>query len=117
MNYLIYSVYWVRHNNASGFHQTVNYFFFNAGIKESVWISGNDNAVNNTFKWLSTGEEMQYTNWLAGEPNRDNNDHCVKFGTTGSWLDEKCSLSRYFVCEKDTECPASIAVDFKKTPI
>uniref|UniRef100_A0A023EFS7 Putative secreted protein n=1 Tax=Aedes albopictus TaxID=7160 RepID=A0A023EFS7_AEDAL len=70
-----------------------------------VWIGASDILEEGVFRWKSTGETLNYTNWKAGQPNNyDGEEHCVHLQYISKvgfkWNDDQCSKKKYFICEK-----------------
>lgn len=56
------------------------------------------------FVWLPTGEDLSYTNWAAGQPDKFQKELCgVASSNDGKWFDTDCAGIRFFVCEKVDE--------------
>jgi len=65
------------------------------------WFGLNDRDSEGTFTW-EDGSSSTYTNWRSGEPNDSNsNEDCAQLNrwTDGTWNDEPCSSSFYYICE------------------
>lgn len=71
-------------------------------LGDSLWTSGTDLASANNWVWFSKGRAVNYRNFQNGLPGSSSIDrHCLGIsGITGLWVNEECSLPRYFVCEK-----------------
>jgi len=69
-------------------------------IKEVSWIGLDDISIEGEFVWM-TGEPLEYTNWVSGEPNNQSGaEDCANIGFyEAQWNDEKCETSSQFVCE------------------
>ena len=70
------------------------------------WIGLSDLDTNDRFEW-SDRTDFNYENWASGEPNHVNGfEDCVELRPLGTWNDQNCFASRYFVCEKQisTKC-------------
>ena len=59
------------------------------------------------FKWLSTRNDLTFTNWRTGEPNNKTNDdqphgeNCVIMNfNSGLWVDVPCTFQKATICEK-----------------
>ena len=77
--------------------------------KKEPWIGLSDADSEGTFKWVSTGREPNYTNWVRGAPNNGNgNEDCAYYNYAyNNWNDLRCdrkgTLSSYHsvaLCEK-----------------
>ncbi|XP_034236316.1 C-type lectin mannose-binding isoform-like [Thrips palmi] len=79
----------------------------NSGLGgEYFWIGASDLAQQGKYVWMSTGEPVVYSNWLAGEPNHltENGEveHCVHLWEQShgfTWNDKICSTLFNFICE------------------
>ncbi|XP_065355480.1 lectin subunit alpha-like [Calliphora vicina] len=72
-------------------------------VSPSLWLSGNDNAVDKRYEWATTGNVFGFTNWGTGQPDRlNNNEHCILiWKTTWQWYDLPCSHKLGFLCEEN----------------
>jgi uncharacterized repeat protein (TIGR02543 family) len=61
-------------------------FLENIGQGKSLWLGGTDSEVEGTWKWI-TGEPFNYANWLAGEPNNQNNSEHFLVMWPKTWND------------------------------
>ncbi|KAK7456585.1 hypothetical protein BaRGS_00039311, partial [Batillaria attramentaria] len=73
-----------------------------------IWINLEDIAIENDFRWASSGQRPEYTNWGPGEPNNINHEDCAALTTIpgarfGKWTDIACEdPNNYvdgFICE------------------
>ena len=64
------------------------------------WIGFSDIATEGDWVW-TTGEDVVYTNWAAGEPNDQNDEDCAEMYGDGSWNDNQCDWDRAFIMEVD----------------
>ena len=65
------------------------------------WIGLNDHDSEGTFVW-EDGTTVSYTNWHSGEPNDyGSGEDCgqLNFWGDGTWNDQSCSETLYFICE------------------
>lgn len=62
------------------------------------WIGGTELGHLGTWQWMDTGRTWQYTNWLPGQPNNPQFEHCLDLWTL-RWNDADCSVPLNFVCE------------------
>ncbi|KAJ8975397.1 hypothetical protein NQ317_001937 [Molorchus minor] len=70
--------------------------------KHSFWTSGSKLSDQTNWSWMSTGSQINYTNWHSGEPTMENED-CIemKMYDNGGlkWNDASCSNRNNFICE------------------
>jgi len=64
------------------------------------WIGFSDIATEGDWVW-TTGEDVVYTNWAAGEPNDLNGEDCAEMFMNGTWNDNQCDWDRAFIMEVD----------------
>ena len=65
------------------------------------WIGFTDEATEGDWVW-TTGEDVVYTNWAAGEPNDSNDgEDCAEMWGQGAWNDLTCDWERPFIMEVD----------------
>ncbi|KAJ8940569.1 hypothetical protein NQ318_012968 [Aromia moschata] len=77
------------------------------------WTSGTNLGDVDQWMWLSTGNNIVYTNWHTGEPTLKNSvnesENCVEarhFGKGFTWNDLRCEIEAYFICESfENTCP------------
>jgi hypothetical protein len=50
---------------------------FEGKLADSVWISLNRIGLGQNFKMWSTGADVSYENWAAGEPSKSISKDCV----------------------------------------
>lgn len=77
---------------------------FIGGFEDVALMSGATGA----YGWVSR-EPFVFTNWAAGEPNRDDGycsngafacfEHCLAMIRAGTWEDHRCDLADGYVCE------------------
>ncbi len=67
------------------------------------WIGGWEGGLNGgAIVWEQIPTTCDYKNWRSGEPNNDTEDCIIMHdNSNGQWLDETCSKSYGYVCEKD----------------
>ncbi|XP_062611198.1 alpha-N-acetylgalactosamine-specific lectin-like [Saccostrea cucullata] len=66
----------------------------------SSWIGANDLTEEGTFVWSTSGNHLNYTNWLSGQPdNFLGNENCVQVTNNGIWNDMGCGLPIPFLCK------------------
>ncbi|XP_065361954.1 lectin subunit alpha-like [Calliphora vicina] len=72
-----------------------------------LWIGGIlSRFPNKKFVWLSTGEELTYTNWYDNNPDFYNdNEFCIEMvmAENWKWNDDSCITRGGFVCEYKKE--------------
>ena len=56
--------------------------------------------MEDTYVWLSTGQEATNANWYGNEPNNNGNQDCVLIKSTTEWLDLDCKGHYFAICEK-----------------
>ena len=85
-----------------------------AGVGNKIWIGQNDRDEEGT--WVHTdGTKQTWTNWIAGEPNGQNNENCAEINYDagpGEWNDGNCDTPRGYVCKAyvdilTTICPSN----------
>lgn len=70
-----------------------------------IWTGANDLGKESGWTWVSSGKELEYTNWRPGQPDNHNSEwqHCIYLRTEGHdhrWDDWHChAASLNFVCE------------------
>ena len=62
-----------------------------------AWIGFNDIDIEDTFEWIDGTRNDVFTNWGSGEPNNDY-EHCVNIKYDGTWNDNVCRNSKWFIC-------------------
>jgi len=88
------------------------------GDNRAIWVQGQryDPTTESQFVWKiqhyaghNLGvHEMNYTNWLSGEPNNyRGNESCISVVTTSGnkWNDENCDQELCFVCDSHIQLP------------
>lgn len=92
------------------------YLTENGMAHRRYWTSGTNLADRNQWIWLSTGQDMSFTNWYATEPSykdKDNTEeNCVEYlfwdqQRGFAWNDNNCKIEFYFICESAIDCPTS----------
>ncbi|XP_072396192.1 C-type lectin mosGCTL-7-like [Diabrotica undecimpunctata] len=85
----------------------------NGLAKGHYWTSASNQVGDGQWVWLSTGQDMLYTNWYPGEPSGKNSkntsEHCVEARHWAqpsgfTWNDIDCLSELYFICESITDC-------------
>ncbi|KAJ8940568.1 hypothetical protein NQ318_012967 [Aromia moschata] len=80
------------------------------GLRGNFWTSGTNLGDLNQWVWLSTGENVVYTNWYPTEPSnlvKDNvTENCIEIRHFGEfrWNDLSCRWDAYFICESVDDC-------------
>jgi hypothetical protein len=65
-----------------------------------VWIGAEDVGDNN-FIWTTSGNKLQFSNWIRGEPNSIF-ETCVTMNKGGKWNDFDCANTLMYVCEMNS---------------
>ncbi|XP_072392017.1 macrophage mannose receptor 1-like [Diabrotica undecimpunctata] len=69
---------------------------------DNYWSSGSRIIDGKSWLWLSTGKEIEYTNWDNGEPNT-NDDYCLSLRIDNRnkvfWRDDGCGAEKPFICK------------------
>lgn len=71
-------------------------------VKESIWIGVTDEATEDIWRSITTGEKPTYTNWSTSNPdNAATGQHCgsLNWPDKGRWDDNQCSKEFTFICE------------------
>lgn len=73
-----------------------------SGQKSSYWLGGTDEIIEGQWKWV-TGEDFNFSNWNAGEPNNwgGNEDYLELLKSNGKWNDLPGSSQLGAVIEKE----------------
>lgn len=71
---------------------------------EAYWIGLNDLVKESDFKWISTGENVNFTLWIKNEPNGGNGENCVEMQPKydvipGGWNDVGCHIMNFYICK------------------
>ncbi|XP_037822316.1 lectin subunit alpha-like [Lucilia sericata] len=77
------------------------------GTINPLWIGALLNDLSpRQYSWISTGDNLTYTNWADGQPNfLARQEYCIQVTSTEDpdhpiqWDDEKCSRPYGFICE------------------
>jgi hypothetical protein len=71
-------------------------------IVENVWLGLKKN--NNNFKW-SDGSNLDFANWLTGNPSNKSDHNCVQMlpesSPIGKWSDITCNKKNVGICQKN----------------
>ena len=71
-------------------------------VARVIWI-GLHRDPKNKARWLWVDEShVDYTNWMKGEPNHQDTEHCAEMYSThwaGKWNDDNCIGRHHYVCE------------------
>lgn len=73
-------------------------------VGDSVWFGLTDQDREGEWKYIGTNKVATYFDWDTNEPsNYKNSEHCAQFRAVKDfrWNDNKCSLAKYFLCEKE----------------
>ncbi|XP_072052013.1 echinoidin-like [Amphiura filiformis] len=81
----------------------VGYFAKHDGVGNSWfgwWIGLDDRTVTYSYQWVD-GTSVDFLNWIAGEPNRSN-ENCAKIAPKKGeqWYDVSCTLLYPYICKK-----------------
>ncbi|XP_050513611.1 collectin-12-like [Diabrotica virgifera virgifera] len=86
-------------------------FISDKGFKYgSYWTSGTNLVGEDQWIWMSTGRELTYTNWLPGEPSKQNVkgtvENCIDILVYAGfkWNDQNCEVVQNFICESTKDC-------------
>ena len=70
------------------------------GEQKNAWIG--INAIGEPWFYTNSGTELEFENWLPGQPNTDAHD-CVNYVPdgypVGTWADWDCNEQKFFICE------------------
>ncbi|OWF36632.1 perlucin-like [Mizuhopecten yessoensis] len=74
------------------------------GGNRYYWLGGTDMVVEGEWRWIKTGQSINYTNWAHGEPNNHHShEDCLTAHLTSEshfhWVDRQCTYKCYFVCK------------------
>ena len=73
------------------------------------FIDGTDDGDEGQWTWNSTGKELEYTNWLPGQPdNFKGREHCLTLRGhyyNSLWNDYPCDMELPFVCQRPCVLP------------
>ncbi|KAL6467136.1 hypothetical protein MHYP_G00249400 [Metynnis hypsauchen] len=73
----------------------------NEGIM--LWIGLTDSDAEGSWKWVD-GSALTTKFWRSGEPSNTGEEDCVEFYPDNKmWNDLRCSVKRWFVCEKSAD--------------
>lgn len=75
-------------------------FFTNTA---NYWIGLSDAIKEGKFVWQTTQDNVDYTDWAAGEPNDGHHtEDCAELFQPFNfqWNDAPCSVKSNFICEK-----------------
>jgi hypothetical protein len=83
--------------------QFISEFLFKTNkIVENVWLGLKKN--NNNFNW-SDGSNLDFTNWLTGNPSNKSDHNCVQMlsesSHIGKWSDITCNKMNVAICQKN----------------
>jgi hypothetical protein len=78
------------------------FLFKTKKIAENVWLGLKKD--NNNFKW-SDGSNLDFANWLTGNPSNKSDHNCVQMlpesSPIGKWSDITCNKKNIAVCQKN----------------
>lgn len=72
---------------------------------KSFWSSGTRTSNNGTFFWMESGQNLTYTNWGPGEPNKhpffSEPEECIQLRSSYGlkWNDVACEYDYNVICE------------------
>ena len=74
------------------------------GNGKEYWFGITDRNSEGTWKYVSSGQTVPFTNWQPGQPNQVYDDDCVYLGHSsanhvGNWFDHPPKNQHFFVCE------------------
>lgn len=79
-------------------------FVFNTIVKpeaESVWLGASNNYEATTYKWLSDGSDVVYTNWRTSLPSNQHVRNVIRMRyTDGKWWDMSVREKANVICER-----------------
>ncbi|PFX29120.1 Perlucin-like protein [Stylophora pistillata] len=97
--------------------------YFHKG--SATWIGLHDPDNSNNFKWIYDDTLANFSNWNTNEPNNPAEDCATAYGVwydmydapfpAGKWNDIQCSVTTYFICEKNADC-GSVVNNTLKSP-
>ena len=76
-----------------------NRFIYSLGGGD-IWIPLSDQESESSFVWTD-GTELEWANWVGGEPNNVNNQDCAYMWREDRWDDLQCSSKKKYVCSSD----------------
>ncbi|GFR77021.1 multiple epidermal growth factor-like domains 10 [Elysia marginata] len=76
----------------------------NSMVRGSYWIGLSDITEEGKYLWLDGTDELNFTNWGNGQPNRNDEDDCVLIDLRGSWKETNCDIKHYYFCEAFSDC-------------
>ncbi|XP_022784879.1 cubilin-like [Stylophora pistillata] len=92
---------------------------------QATWIGLHDPDNSNNFKWIYDDTLANFSNWNTNEPNNPAEDCATAYGVwydmydapfpAGKWNDIQCSVTTYFICEKNADC-GSVVNNTLKSP-
>ncbi|MFN0252619.1 MAG: C-type lectin domain-containing protein [Kofleriaceae bacterium] len=86
-----------------------NMFVSGLGTGET-WVGASDHLVEGAFRWVD-GTAVGYSSWSMTpvQPNNsDGAEDCVAQRMNGTWVDERCSETKPYVCECDGVAPPTM---------
>lgn len=80
-------------------------------IRSGLWIGGKYDKLTNKLEWVKSENGFEYTNFAAGEPNKDDSS-CISLQShTMKWQTSDCENTSYLaLCEDKDNSGVSISV-------
>ncbi|XP_050298652.1 perlucin-like [Anthonomus grandis grandis] len=90
-------------------------FLLNNNFDKTYWMGATKEG-NGEYYWATTGEKMNYTFWVNGQPdntkydlNWDEGEHCLAWTVQSNqvfygWNDVTCLEPHYYICQKFEDC-------------
>lgn len=79
----------------------LNFSPFQGLPREFYWTSGNDEANEGKWIWISTQQNITVENWRSNQPDGGLKENCLYLHSRDEfkWGDWMCNLPQYFICE------------------
>lgn len=77
-------------------------FCFAQEYQSDFWTSGTCFGTEREFYWMSTGQDISFSNWSPGEPNNAwERENCIEMWNEDGWRwnDALCEDKKGFICE------------------
>ncbi len=72
------------------------------GTNVSYWLGASDASKEGSWTWVS-GQAVNHTRWLPGEPNGGRRENCLAAApASAGWLDAPCNSTLAALCGSDT---------------